>query len=81
MAQLAGAIEYTDCTSAEGNTSQTSVQYMTLIWHMTAILELWGMWSIPSLPSLPGPLQPGAIVPDRVLSMGQIELNSVLMLN
>ena len=38
------------------------------------MLELWGMRSIPSLPSLP-------VAPDRVLSMGQIELNYVLMLN
>ena len=29
----------------------------------------------------PGPLWPGEVAPDRVLSMGQIELNYVLMLN
>ena len=34
------------------------------------MLKLWGMWSTPSLSSLPG-----------LLSMGQIELNCVLMLN
>ena len=45
------------------------------------MLELWGMQSIPSLPSLPGPLRPGVVAPDRVLSMGQIELNYVFMLN
>ena len=45
------------------------------------MLELWGMQSIRSLPSLPGPLWPGVVVPDRVLSMGQIELNCVLILN
>ena len=33
------------------------------------MLELWEMWSNPLLP------------PDRVVSMGQIELNCVLMLN
>ena len=32
------------------------------------------MWSTPSLPSPPGPLRPGVIAPDRVLSMSQIEL-------
>ena len=37
--------------------------------------ELWGMRSTSSLPSLPDPLRPGVIVPDRVLSMGQIEVN------
>ena len=39
------------------------------------MLEFWGMWSTPSLLSLPGPLWPGVVAPDRVLSMGQIELN------
>ena len=38
------------------------------------MLELWVMQSIPSLPSLSGPLWPGVIAPDRVLSMGQIGL-------
>ena len=38
------------------------------------MLELWGMWSTSSLPSLPGRLWPGVVAPDRVLSMGQIEL-------
>ena len=38
------------------------------------MLELWGMWSVPLLPSLPVPLWPGVVTPDRVLSMGQIEL-------
>ena len=45
------------------------------------ILELWRIWSTPSLPSLPDPLCTGVVAPDRVLSMGQIELISVLMLN
>ena len=45
------------------------------------MLELWGMRSTLSLPSLPGPHWPGVIVPNRVLSMGQIELNFVLMLS
>ena len=45
------------------------------------MLELWGMWSTPSLPSLLGPLWPGVVAPDRALSMGQIELNCILMLN
>ena len=38
------------------------------------ILEFWGMWNTTLLPSLPGPLWPGVVAPDRVLSMGQIEL-------
>ena len=42
--------------------------------------ELWGMQSTSSLPSLPGSLWPGMVAPDKVLSMGQIELNCILML-
>ena len=45
------------------------------------MLELWWMQYTPSLPSLSGLLWPGVVAPDRVLSMGQIELNYVLMLN
>ena len=37
--------------------------------------ELWGLWSTPLLPSLSGLLWPGVVAPDRVQSMGQIELN------
>ena len=39
------------------------------------ILELWGMRSTPLLPSLPGPLRFGVVAPDRVLPIGQMELN------
>ena len=46
-----------------------------------AVLKLWGMWSISLLPSLPGPLWLGMVALDRVLSMGEIEFNSLLMLN
>ena len=45
------------------------------------MLELWGIQSTILLPSLPGPLWPRVEALDRVLSMGQIELNCVLMLN
>ena len=45
------------------------------------MLELWGIWSIPLLPPPPGPLCPGVVAPDKVLSMGYIELNCVLMQN
>ena len=43
--------------------------------------ELWRMRSIPSLPSFPGPLRPGVVAPDRVLSMAQIRLNCELKQN
>ena len=42
------------------------------------MLELWGLQSNTSLSLLPGPLWPGVVVFERVLSMGQIELNYVL---
>ena len=37
-------------------------------------LELREMWCTRSLPLFPSPLWPGVVAPDRVLSMGQIEL-------
>ena len=46
-----------------------------------AMQEFWEIRSTPSLPSLPNSLWPGVVAPGRVLSMGQIELNCVLMLN
>ena len=45
------------------------------------MMELWGMRSIPSLSSFPGPLWPGVVALDRDPTVGQIELNCVLMLN
>ena len=45
------------------------------------MLELWGMLSTPSLPSISGPLWPGVVARDSVLSICQIELNYVLILN
>ena len=45
------------------------------------MLEFGGMCSTPLLTSLLGPLWPGVVAPDRVLSMGQNEVICVLMLN
>ena len=36
--------------------------------------ELWGMWSTPLLPLDPDLYCPRVVAPERVLSMGQIEL-------
>ena len=44
------------------------------------ILELCGIRRTPSLPSLSGPLWSGIMETDWVLSIGQVELNCVLML-
>ena len=38
------------------------------------VLELWGMWTTTSLQLFPGQLWSLVVVPDRVPSMGQIEL-------
>ena len=45
------------------------------------MLELWEVLSSPLLPSLPGPIWAEMVAPERVVSMGQIKLNSVLILN
>ena len=45
------------------------------------ILELWVMQSTPLLPLFQDPLWSEMIAPDRVPSIGQIELNCVHMLN
>ena len=46
--------------------------------YVPVMLVLWGMQSIHSLPELPGPLWPGVVAPNKVLSIGQIELNCEL---
>ena len=84
MAQSTGAVEYTDCISTEGEDSPNECpRYYTKQSDGEApvMLELWEMRSTPLLPSLSGPLWPGFVVPDRVISMGQIVLNCVIMLN
>ena len=61
--------------------SPKGVLDMTLNDEAPVMLELRVMRSTLSLPSLPGPLMPGVVALDRVISMGQIEVNCVLMLN
>ena len=62
-----GTVEYTDFPT-------TTVLDMTLN-NMMVKFQLWGMLSTPSLLSL----WSGVIAPDRVLFMGQIEPNYILM--
>ena len=45
------------------------------------MLELWGMRSTPSLSLLPDLLWLGVVAPHWVLSMAQIEVNYIFMLN
>ena len=67
IAKLAGAVEYTDCFSAEGYPPNECPGYDTKQsdGEVPVMLELWGMRSTPSLPSLPGPLWPGVVAPDK----------------
>ena len=77
IAQSAGAVEYIDCISAEGyDIPKECPGYNTKQSHGEApvMWERWEMLCTPSLPSLPGPLCPGVVAPDRVLSIGQTEL-------
>ena len=62
---------------------QRSKTLLTSILNMTlsksdgealVMLEIWGMQSTPLLTSFQSPLWPGVVAPDRVLSIGQIEL-------
>ena len=82
--QPAGAAEYTNFIFAEEwyshnecpgqDTKQSGGE-------APVMPEPWEMRNTSSLPSHPGPLWPGVVAPDRDLSIGQIELNCVLMLN
>ena len=81
---MAVAVAYTEYISAEVlDSSNECPGYGTKQSDGEALvmIELRGMQCNPPLPSLPGPLLPGVIAPDRVLSINQIELNCVVMLN
>ncbi len=84
IAQSAGAVEYTDCFSAEGKTPPPNgcpvYDTKQSDGEIPAMLELWGMRSTPSLPSLPGPLWPGVVAPDKGPIYGLNRINSILML-
>ena len=77
LAQSAGAAEYTDCISVKGkDTPNECPQYDSKQFdgEVPVMLELWEMWSTPLLPSLTGPHWTRVVAPNRVLSMSQIEL-------
>ena len=69
---MVGAVEYTDCISSEGKEPPKECPgYDTKPSDGEATTrDLWGTWSTPSLPLLQGPLWPGEVAHDRVLSMG-----------
>ena len=65
--------EYKDCISAEGKTSLLHNKCPGYDIKQSDG-EFPGMQSTPSLPLLPGPLWPGVVASDKVLSMGQIKV-------
>ena len=83
MAQSAGAVQNTLTTSLQrGKTTGYDTEQSD--GEASVMLELWGMpllGSTPLLSSLPSPLWPEVVASSRVLSMGQIEVNCVLILN
>ena len=72
MTLSTGAVEYTDCMSAEEKdfldmcpgyyTKQSDSEALVM-------LELWRMRSTPILPSLPGLLRPAVVAPPSILFM------------
>ena len=73
VTQLTGAVEYTNCFSAEGLDSPNKCpEYDTKQFdgEIPVMLEFWGMRSTPLLPLLLGQLWLEVVAPDMVLSMG-----------
>ena len=80
----AGTVKYNNCVSAEGQDfTNECPRYDTIQpdGEAPVMLEFWRVWCTSLLLLLPGPLWPKVVAPDRVLYMGQIELNCVLMVN
>ena len=78
------AVEYADCFSIEDKTPNKECPgYDTKqsVCEVPVMKELWRKRSTPSFQLLQYPLWLGVIVTDRFLSMGQIVLNCILMLN
>ena len=68
--QSAWAVEYTDCISETSKTLPTSVLDMIVNnGKAPVMLALWEICNTSLLPSLPGPLEPGVVAPDKVLSI------------
>ena len=66
------AVEYTNCFSAEG---QEPLNECYRYYIKQSNGEVPVMLNTPLLTSLPGPQWRGVIAPDRILFMGQIDLN------
>ena len=78
MAQSAGAIRYTDCTSADGvwpTTNECPVMTLRILIGSSNDGAL-GSAEYSFIAIAPRSTLPGVVAPDRALSMDQIELNS-----
>ena len=69
IARSTGAVEYTDCFSAEEVRPPPyecpAYDNKRSDGEAPVMLELWGIRSTPSLPLLPDPFWPGVVTPDR----------------
>ena len=82
LAQSAGATEYTNCISADPNLNECpGYNNKESDGEAPVMLEIRKMRSNSSLPLLPGRIWCGVVAADRVLSMAQLILNWILMLN
>ena len=76
LAQSAEAVEFTDCISAEGRDFPNECPaYDT----KKSDSEAPGMLELRGMPSFSSPLWPRVVAPNWILSIGQIELNRVLI--
>ena len=84
-AQSAGAVEYTECISAEGENpphhNGPGFDTKQCDGEAPVMLGLWKIRSNSSLPLFHVPLWPRVVAPDSILSMGQIEVNCLFMQN
>ena len=82
---MAGAVEYTHCFSAEKLRPPPNecprYEAKQSDGEVPVMLKLWERLSTPLLPLLLVPLWSRVVAADRTLSIGQIALNCVLMLN
>ena len=83
LAHLAGASENTDCFSAKGYPANECPVYDSKYsdGEVAVILDLSGVQTTPLLLSFPSFLWPGMIASNSILSISQIELNCVFVLN
>ena len=72
-------LQNTQTASRQRDKTQPSMNALDMT--LNNLMVIWGMQSTPSIPLLPGLLWPRVVALDRVQSMGQIELNCVIMLN